>query len=124
MSRSASALAPPEPIPDYDRPLVVRGLTKTFGAKRKRRVPALRGVSFDVEARSIFGLIGANGSGKSTLIRALSTLVLADAGDVRVFGYDIVDQSMEARRLINAYGERHAWRRTRRPPCSFPAWSC
>ena len=101
MLRSVSALAPPEPIPDHDRPLVVRGLTKTFGAKRKRRVPALRGVSFDVEPGSIYGLIGANGSGKSTLIRTLSTLVLADAGEVRVFGYDVVRDSMAARRLIN-----------------------
>jgi ABC-2 type transport system ATP-binding protein len=64
-------------------------------------VRALRDVSFQVDAGSIFGLIGANGSGKSTLIRTLSTLVLADAGDVRVFGYDVQLHSMQVRRLIN-----------------------
>ncbi|MGH9224987.1 MAG: ABC transporter ATP-binding protein [Acidimicrobiales bacterium] len=104
MSRATSLLAPPEPIPDHDRPLVVRGLTKTFRSgvrKRNRRVRALRGVSFAVESRSIYGLIGANGSGKSTLIRTLSTLVLPDEGDVRVFGFDVVRESMPARRLIN-----------------------
>jgi ABC-2 type transport system ATP-binding protein len=104
MSRSAPALAPLEPIPDHNRPLVVRGLTKTFSSgvrRRKRRVHALRGVSFTVEARSVYGLIGANGSGKSTLIRTLSTLVLPDEGDVAVFGFDVVRESMPARRLIN-----------------------
>jgi ABC-2 type transport system ATP-binding protein len=60
-----------------------------------------RNVSFEVERRSIYGLIGANGSGKSTLIRTLSTLVVADAGEVRVFGYDVGQHSMQVRRLIN-----------------------
>jgi ABC-2 type transport system ATP-binding protein len=94
---------------DRTRPLVVHGLTKTFTSgfrprwskRPQRRVRAVVDVSFDVAPNSIFGLIGANGSGKSTLIRALSTLVLADAGEVRVFGYDIEQQAMEARQLIN-----------------------
>jgi ABC-2 type transport system ATP-binding protein len=54
-----------------------------------------------VPTRSVYGLIGANGSGKSTLIRVLSTLVLADAGEVTVFGFDIERDSMQARQLIN-----------------------
>jgi ABC-2 type transport system ATP-binding protein len=64
-------------------------------------VRAVHDVSFDVDARAVYGLIGANGSGKSTLIRTLSTLVLADAGVVRVFGYDVERDAMLARRLIN-----------------------
>jgi ABC-2 type transport system ATP-binding protein len=88
---------------DPTRPLVVRGLSKSFssGRKPRRRIRAVDDVSLDVPARSIYGLIGANGSGKSTLIRVLSTLVLADEGEVTVFGYDIEQQSMEARQLIN-----------------------
>jgi ABC-2 type transport system ATP-binding protein len=91
------------------RPLVVRGLTKSYTSgfrppwskKPVRRVRAVQDVSLTVERGEIFGLIGANGSGKSTLIRVLSSLVLGDAGDVTVFGYDIERQSMEARQLIN-----------------------
>jgi ABC-2 type transport system ATP-binding protein len=91
------------------RPLVVRGLSKTYTSgyrppwskKPKKRVRAIDDVSFVVERNTIFGLIGANGSGKSTLIRTLSTLVLADAGDVKVFGYDVEDDSMAVRQLIN-----------------------
>lgn len=109
MSRSIPALALRKPSLDQARPLVVRGLTKSFNSgtrapwstKPRKRVRALRDVSFQVDAGSIYGLIGANGSGKSTLIRTLSTLVLADAGDVRVFGYDVQLQSMQVRRLIN-----------------------
>ena len=109
MSPSAIAPARSEPAPDLDRPLVVRGLTKTFTAgfrtpwskKPRPRVRAIRDVSFSVEAGTVYGLIGANGSGKSTLIRALSTLVLSDAGEVRVFGYDVVADSMRVRQLIN-----------------------
>ena len=77
-------------------PLSVRGVSKTF-----KRIRAVQDVSFEVAPREIFGLIGANGSGKSTLIRILSTLVLADEGEVRVFGYDIDRDSLQARQLIN-----------------------
>jgi ABC-2 type transport system ATP-binding protein len=94
---------------DRTRPLVVRGLSKSFASGRpkpwsrapRRRVRAVDDVSFDVRPGEIFGLIGANGSGKSTLIRTLSTLVLADAGEVKVFGYDVERDSMQARQLIN-----------------------
>jgi ABC-2 type transport system ATP-binding protein len=87
----------------------VRGLSKTYTSgfrppwskKPRKRVRALDDVSFDVERNTVFGLIGANGSGKSTLIRTLSTLVLADAGTVKVFGHDVEAESMEVRKLIN-----------------------
>ena len=96
-------------VPDPDHALVVRGLTKGFasgfrvpGSSRPRRtVRAVTDVSLQVDAGTVYGLIGANGSGKSTLIRTLSTLVLADAGEVRVFGFDVERDSMAARRLIN-----------------------
>jgi ABC-2 type transport system ATP-binding protein len=61
----------------------------------------LRDVSFEVRRGEIFGLIGANGSGKSTLIRILSTLLLPDGGEVRVFGYDVESESGHVRALIN-----------------------
>jgi ABC-2 type transport system ATP-binding protein len=90
-------------------PLSIRGVAKTFtpgfrapwSKGHRRRIRAVDDVSFDVERRSIFGLIGANGSGKSTLIRILSTLVLADRGTVTVFGYDVERESMQVRQLIN-----------------------
>jgi ABC-2 type transport system ATP-binding protein len=58
-------------------------------------------VSFAVVPGEIYGVIGANGSGKSTLIRILSTLLLPDAGEVRVFGHDAVRDAPSVRPLLN-----------------------
>jgi ABC-2 type transport system ATP-binding protein len=101
---------------DTQIPLSVQGVSKSFGggldlarllpwrknggkASRPRRV--VDDVSFDVERGEIFGVIGANGSGKSTLIRIISTLLLADEGGVRVFGFDAVRDAMQVRAMIN-----------------------
>ncbi len=46
-------------------------------------------------------MIGANGSGKSTLIRILSTLLLPDEGEVRVFGRDAIRDPLAVRGLLN-----------------------
>jgi ABC-2 type transport system ATP-binding protein len=94
-------------------PLDVRAVTKTFGrsrlgglanrrAPRRRRVhTALDDVSFRVAPGEIYGLIGANGSGKSTLIRILSTLLLPDRGEVRIFDHDALRNPQSVRPLIN-----------------------
>jgi len=95
----------------------VSGLTKRFrrsGAKRDGRRPrrrwwrpartelvALHPLDLSLAVGGITGVIGPNGSGKSTLVRILATLVLPDAGWARVFGHDIVAESMAVRRHIN-----------------------
>ena len=88
-------------------PLWVSGITKVFKPGRvarlkgKRQHRALNDVSFEVEPGEVYGIIGANGSGKSTLIRILSTLLLPDAGEVRLFGRDAVREPLTVRPLIN-----------------------
>ena len=62
---------------------------------------AVDDVSIDVPRGEIFGVLGANGSGKSTLIRLVSTLLLPDAGTMRVFGLDVVRDELPVKRLIN-----------------------
>jgi ABC-2 type transport system ATP-binding protein len=69
--------------------------------KAKKRIPAVDNVSFEVAKGEIFGILGQNGSGKSTLIRMISTLILPDSGELRVFGINVVKESMKVRRLIN-----------------------
>lgn len=61
---------------------------------------ALNGVSFDVRAGEIFGLLGPNGSGKTTLFRILSTLMLPTSGHAVIGGFDAAKQPDQVRRQI------------------------
>jgi ABC-2 type transport system ATP-binding protein len=69
--------------------------------RRRRRVAALDGVSFEVQRGETVAILGQNGSGKSTLIRLLSTLLLDNGGSARVFGHDVATETRAVRRLIN-----------------------
>ncbi len=79
------------------------GVSKSFPSPRRaqRAAPAVDDVSLTVRRGEIYGLLGANGSGKSTLIRVFSTLLEADAGEVRVFGHDVRREELAVKRLIN-----------------------
>jgi ABC-2 type transport system ATP-binding protein len=61
---------------------------------------ALNGVSFEVRAAELFGLLGPNGSGKTTLFRILSTLMLPTAGRALVMGCDAAQDPASLRRQI------------------------
>jgi ABC-2 type transport system ATP-binding protein len=67
--------------------LQVEDLKKTFrvGFFRKK-VHAVRSVSFDINKGEIFGLVGPNGAGKSTTIKLLLGLIQPDEGAIRLFG--------------------------------------
>ena len=71
--------------PAADNVIDVRGLTRTFGAKR-----ALDDVTLCVPRGVVFGMVGANGAGKTTLIRHILGLLKAQQGSVRAFGLDPV----------------------------------
>jgi len=106
---------PPAPLrfdPDFDPerlkgrlPVVVSGLTKTFGERT-----ILREVSFTVGLHSRIVLVGPNGAGKSTLLKILLGLEGADGGEIHVnpvvkIGYlsqehDLLDPS---KTLFDAY---------------------
>ena len=82
----------------------VHNLRKEFVRKdgRKRtRVAALRGVTFEVARGECIAILGQNGSGKSTLVRLLSTLLLPDGGSARIFGHDVSEETRAVRTLVN-----------------------
>ena len=58
----------------------------SLGRLRRTPVVALRGVSMDVRAGEIVGVLGPNGSGKSTLLRCVAGLLAPSAGRVEVLG--------------------------------------
>jgi simple sugar transport system ATP-binding protein len=80
------------PVADQDSPLLeARALTKSFGGVR-----ALDGIDFTLRAGEIHALLGENGAGKSTLIKAVTGVVLRDAGTVRLNGAEIAPRSPDA----------------------------
>ena len=82
----------------------VRNLKKCFrkrnGFRKSTELWALDDVSFHVEEGETYGLLGPNGSGKSSLIRILSTLLIADSGEVKMLGYALPEQQEHVRRII------------------------
>ena len=95
--------------PEAGTPAVeVAGLRKEFvrkerrkGVPRRRRVAAVKDLSFEIARGECVAILGQNGSGKSTLVRLLSTLLLHDGGSARIFGHDVFRESRAVRRLVN-----------------------
>ncbi len=65
----------------------------------------LGGVDLTVAEGTIFALLGPNGAGKTTMVRILSTLIPADAGDIRVGGHDVATDPGAVRALIGVTGQ-------------------
>jgi ABC-2 type transport system ATP-binding protein len=82
-----------EPSDPHEPAIRTDRLTKHYGAVR-----ALEELTLDVEHGEIFGFLGPNGAGKSTMIRTLLGFLHPTAGSARVFGLDIVADSVEIRR--------------------------
>ncbi len=61
--------------------LTIRNLSKRYGA-----IQAVNDVSFEVEAKSVFGILGPNGSGKTTTLGIVLDVVRRDAGMYTWFG--------------------------------------
>jgi ABC-2 type transport system ATP-binding protein len=95
-----------------DQPLAidVRGIRRVYNAKPKA-VVALDGVDLAVEPGEFFGLLGPNGAGKTTLIKILTTLLLPSSGTASIFGFDVVRQMKQIRRIMNmvAGGEQSGY---------------
>lgn len=73
----------------------VQDLTKAYGS-----VTAVDHVSFSVNKGEILGFLGPNGAGKTTTMRILTGYMPATSGTARVAGFDVTEQSLEARRHI------------------------
>ncbi|MFN4190677.1 MAG: ABC transporter ATP-binding protein [Pseudothermotoga sp.] len=74
----------------------VNDLKKSYG-----NFKALKGITFEIQKGEIFGLIGPNGAGKTTTLRIICTLLKPDAGTVKVFGYDLLKEPQEIRKVIS-----------------------
>ena len=71
----------------------VEQLTKKYGS-----FTAVDGISFTVEKGEIVGFLGPNGAGKSTTMKILTSYLPATSGRASIAGFDVFDESIEARR--------------------------
>jgi ABC-2 type transport system ATP-binding protein len=80
-------------LPTVNSPMITtEHLVKRFGQKA-----AVNDVSFEVHAGEIFGFLGPNGAGKTTTIKMIVGLLQPSAGTVRVAGYDVQAQPLQAK---------------------------
>jgi ABC-2 type transport system ATP-binding protein len=80
--------------------ITVTGLRKSFGDH-----VVLDGIDLNVSRGTVFSLLGANGAGKTTTVKILSTLLGADAGDIRVAGHDLAREPDAVRAAIGVTGQ-------------------
>ena len=79
----------------------VSHLTKRYGAHT-----AVSDLSFTIEAGQIYGFLGPNGAGKSTTMNIMTGCLAASSGEVRIGGYDIFENSAEAKKLLGYLPEQ------------------
>ena len=73
----------------------IDGLVKRYGD-----LTAVAGISLTVEEGDFFGFLGPNGAGKTTTINAIVGLASFQAGAIRIFGNDVMQQWRTARPLV------------------------
>ncbi|AQP53591.1 ABC transporter [Vagococcus penaei] len=76
--------------------LEIKGLKKVYATG----VEALRGIDLTVKEGDFYALLGPNGAGKSTTIGIITSLVNKTSGTVKVFGYDLDHELVQAKQQI------------------------
>ena len=75
-------------------------LSNWLGRERSGETVALKDISFSAATAEVLALLGPNGSGKTTALKLISTMLLPDAGSVRVGGFDTRRDAGEVRRQV------------------------
>src|SRR5688572_29290148 len=73
----------------------VEDLTKRYGG-----FLAIDRLNFEVEKGEIVGFLGPNGAGKSTTMKILTSYMPASSGRASIAGFDVFEQSIQARQRL------------------------
>lgn len=82
--------------------LEIKDLTKIYGTQH-----AVDNISFSVGKGEIAGFLGPNGAGKSTTMKMATCFIPPTSGTIKVGDYDVVEQSMEVRKLVGYLPEHN-----------------
>jgi len=84
--------------------LSIRNVSKSYAAGK---VKAVDDVSLEVRPGEIFGFLGPNGAGKTTTIKMIAGILRPDSGSILIDGYDIQQNSIEAKRRLGYVPDTH-----------------
>jgi ABC-2 type transport system ATP-binding protein len=73
----------------------IQHLNKRFGS-----VQAVNDLSLEIQAGELFCFLGPNGAGKTTTIKMMTGLLRPDSGTIRIGGFDVQKQPVEAKRIM------------------------
>jgi ABC-2 type transport system ATP-binding protein len=110
-----------EQTPALEVQAVVKNFRRGRGLKKKI-TRAVDGATLTLPRGELFGLLGPNGAGKTTLVRCIATLLIPDAGTVKVLGHDAFKDSLYCRQRIGLLtsGERTLyWKLSARDNLNF-----
>lgn len=82
--------------------IVVKNVSKKYDSHL-----ALNNISFDIKSGEIVGFIGPNGAGKTTMMRIICGIIAPDDGNVKVKDFDVIDNSVDIKRLIGYLPENN-----------------
>ncbi len=73
----------------------VKNITKIYGKQK-----ALDNVSFEIKKGEVVGFLGPNGAGKSTMMKIITCFIPPTSGNVKVYDFDVLQQSIDVRKKI------------------------
>jgi len=82
--------------------IIVENLTKTYGSQR-----AVDNISFRVKTGEVLGFLGPNGAGKTTTMKAITTYLMPNEGNISVGQFSIIDQADEIKKHIGYLPENN-----------------
>src|ERR1700690_2353593 len=88
-------------MPDTNLFIEADHLYKHFGETH-----AVDGVSIQIKAGEIYGLVGSDGAGKTTTIRLMCGALQPNSGDITICGFDVQKQTEDARSQLGYLSQR------------------